>query len=209
MVNRTQTPSSHSSCNCSMFDRQRQELAVSTTSSKNIMESYYDHCSLIERCPQSTFSAFKGAEYCTPGNKRMCHWAANLFVDEKKNCRFLVRMINSQQQKSQFPKLPFQPYVHSVYACALPPADSDTDDLGTCPEHHPTLEPAASSSVNFRHSTALGPGSKGRLGVQLHSQAREGSKLEHRQLVFADEGYEGATSSMLTIYPLQNHKQFC
>jgi len=110
-------------------------------------------------------------------------------------------MINSQQQNPQFPKLPFRPYVHSVYACALPPADSDTADMGTSPERHPTLEPAA-SSVDFRHSTALGPDSKGRLGVQLHSQAREGSKLEHQQLVFDDEGYEGATSSMLTIYAL-------
>jgi hypothetical protein len=132
----------------------------------------------------------------------MCHWAVNLFVNEKKNCRSVVRMINSQQQNPQFPNLPFWPYVHSVYACALPPADSDTADLGTSPEHHPTLEPAASSSVDFRHSTALGPGSKGRLGVQLHSQAREGSKLEHQQLVLDDEGYEGATSSMLTIYAL-------
>jgi hypothetical protein len=111
-------------------------------------------------------------------------------------------MINSQQQKPQLPKLPFQPYVHAVYACALPPADSDTADLGTSPEHHPTLEPAASSSVDFRHNTALGPGSKGRLGVQLHSQAREGSKLEHQHLVLDDEGYEGATSSMVKIYAL-------
>jgi hypothetical protein len=55
---------------------------------------------------------------------------------------------------------------------------------------------------NFRHSTALGPGSKGRLEMQLHSQAREGSKLEHRHLVLDDEGYEGATSSMLKIYAL-------
>jgi hypothetical protein len=131
----------------------------------------------------------------------MCHCAVYLFVREKKNCRFLVSMINSQQQKPQFPKLPVQPYVDSVYACALPPADSDTADLGTSPEHHPTLEPAA-SSLDFRHSTALGPGSKGRLGVQLHSQAREGSKLEHEQLVFDDDAHEGATSSMLTIYPL-------
>jgi hypothetical protein len=110
-------------------------------------------------------------------------------------------MINSQQQTPQFPKLPFQPYVHSVYAYALPPADSDSADLCTFPEHHPTLEPAA-SSLDFRCSTALGPGSKGRPGVQLHSQAREGSKLKHEQLVFDDEGYEGATSSMLTIYAL-------
>jgi len=147
-------------------------------------------------------SAFKGAEYYTPGNKGMCHWAVNLFVNEKKNCRSVVRMIDSQQQKPQLPKLPFQPYVHAVYVCALPPADSDTADLGTFPEHHPALEPAASSSVDFRHSTALGPGSKGRLGVQLHSQAREGSKLEHQHLVLDDEGYEGATSSMLEIYAL-------
>jgi hypothetical protein len=56
--------------------------------------------------------------------------------------------------------------------------------------------------VDFRHCTALGPGSKGRLGVQLHSQAREGSKLEHRHLVLDDEGYEGATSSMRKIYAL-------
>ncbi len=111
-------------------------------------------------------------------------------------------MINSQQQKPQFPKLPFRPYVHAVYACALPPADSDTADLGTAPEHHPTLEPAASSSVDFRHNTALGPGSKSRLGVQLHSQAREGSKLEHQHLVLDDDCYEGATSSMLRIYAL-------
>jgi hypothetical protein len=69
-------------------------------------------------------------------------------------------------------------------------------------EHHTTLEPAASSSLDFRHSTALGPGSKGRLGVQLHRQAREGSKLEHEQLVFEYDGYEGTTSSMLTIYAL-------
>ncbi len=111
-------------------------------------------------------------------------------------------MIDSQQQKPQLPKLPFQPYVHAVCVCALPPADSDTADLGTSPEHHPTLEPAASSSLDFRHSTALGPGSKGRPGVQLHSQAQEGSKLEHRHLVLGDEGYEGATSSMLKIYAL-------
>jgi hypothetical protein len=38
--------------------------------------------------------------------------------------------------------------------------------------------------------------------VQLHSQAREDSKLEHQHLVVDDEGYEGATSSMLTIYAL-------
>jgi hypothetical protein len=56
--------------------------------------------------------------------------------------------------------------------------------------------------VDFRHCTALGPGSKGRLGVQLHSQAREGSKLEHRHLVLDDEDYEGATSSMRKIYAL-------
>jgi hypothetical protein len=56
--------------------------------------------------------------------------------------------------------------------------------------------------VDFRHNTALGPGSTRRLGVQLHSQAREGSKLEHQQLVLDDEGYEGATSSMLKIYAL-------
>jgi hypothetical protein len=49
---------------------------------------------------------------------------------------------------------------------------------------------------------ALGPGSKGRLGVQLHSQVRKGSKLEHQHLVVDDEGYEGATSSMLKIYAL-------
>jgi hypothetical protein len=79
---------------------------------------------------------------------------------------------------------------------------SGTADLGTSPEHQPTLEAAASSSLDFRHSTALGPGSKGRLGVQLHSQAREDSKLEHQHLVLDDEGYEGATSSMLTIYAL-------
>jgi hypothetical protein len=132
----------------------------------------------------------------------MCHAAVNLFVNEEKNCRSVVRMIDSQQQKPQFPKLPFRPYVHAVCVCALPPADSDTADLGTFPEHHPTLEPAASSSVDFLHSTALGPGSKGLLGVQLHSQAREGSKLEHQQLVLDDEGYEGATSSMLKIYAL-------
>ncbi len=111
-------------------------------------------------------------------------------------------MINSQQQKPQLPKLPFQPYVHAVYVCALPPADSDTADLGTSPEHHPTLEPAAPSSVDFRYSTTLGSSSKDRLGVQLHSQAREGSKLEHQHLVLDDEGYEGATSSMLKIYAL-------
>jgi len=110
-------------------------------------------------------------------------------------------MIDSQQQKPQLPKLPFQPYVHAVYVCALPPADSDTADLGTFPEHHSALQPAAPSSVDFRHSTALGPGSKGRL-LQLHSQAREGSKLEHQHLVLDDEGYEGATSSMLEIYAL-------
>jgi hypothetical protein len=56
--------------------------------------------------------------------------------------------------------------------------------------------------VDFRHSTALVPGSKNRLGVQFHSQAREGSKLEHQHLVLDDEGYEGATSSMLKIYAL-------
>ncbi len=132
----------------------------------------------------------------------MCHWAVNLFVNEEKICRLVVRMIDSQQQKPQLPKLPFQPYVHAVCVCALPPADSDTADLGTSPEHHPSLEPAASSSVDFRHCTALGPGSKGRLGVQLHSQAREGSKLEHRHLVLDDEDYEGATSSMRKIYAL-------
>jgi hypothetical protein len=48
-------------------------------------------------------------------------------------------------------------------------ADSDIADLGTCLEHHPTLELAALSSVNFHHNTALGPRSKGRLGVQFHS----------------------------------------
>jgi len=147
-------------------------------------------------------SAFKGAEYSTPGNKGMCHRAVNLFVNEKKNCRSVVRITDSQQQKAQLPKLPFQLYVHVVYVCALPPAESDTADLGTFPEHHPALELAASSSVDFRHSTALGPGSKGRLGVQLHSQPREDSKLEHQQLVLDDEGYEGATSSMLKIYAL-------
>jgi hypothetical protein len=56
--------------------------------------------------------------------------------------------------------------------------------------------------VDFRHSTSLGPGSKDRLGVQLHSQAREGRKLEHQHLVLDDESYEGATSSMLKIYAL-------
>ncbi len=142
-------------------------------------------------------SVFKGAEYYSPGNKGMCRWDVN-----EKNCRSVVRMINSQQQKPQFPKLPFQPYVHAVYVCALPPADSDNADLGTSPEHRPTLEPGASSSVDFRHSTTLGSGRKDRLGVQLHSQAREGSKLEHQHLVLNDEGYEGATSSMLKIYAL-------
>jgi len=140
-------------------------------------------------------SVFKGAEYYSPGNEGMCRWNVN----EKKNCRSVVRMRNSQQQKPQLQRLPFQPCVHAVYVCALPPADSDTADLG---KHHPTLEPAASSSVDFRHSTALGPGSKNRLGVQFHSQAREGSKLEHQHLVLDDEGYEGATSSMLKIYAL-------
>jgi hypothetical protein len=154
----------------------------------------------MDRFP--TVSVFRGPEYYTPGNKGMCHAAVNLFVNEEKNCRSVVRMIDSQQQKPQFPKLPFRPYVHAVCVCALPPADSDTADLGTFPEHHPTLEPAASSFVDFRHSMALGPGSKGRLWVQLHSQAREGSKLEHQQLVLDDEGYEGATSSMLKIYAL-------
>jgi hypothetical protein len=58
----------------------------------------------------------------------MCHWAVNLFVNEEKICRSVVRMIDSQQQKPQLPKLPFQPYVHTVCVCALPPADSDTDE---------------------------------------------------------------------------------
>jgi hypothetical protein len=56
--------------------------------------------------------------------------------------------------------------------------------------------------VDFCHNTALGPGSKGRLGVQLRSQAREGSKLDHLHLVLDDDGYEGATSWMLRIYAL-------
>ncbi len=37
-----------------------------------------------------------------------------------------------------------------LFVCALPPPDSDTADLGTSPEHHPTLEPAASSSAIVR-----------------------------------------------------------
>jgi hypothetical protein len=111
-------------------------------------------------------------------------------------------MINSQQQKPQIPKLPIQPYVDSVYVCALPPADSDAAALDTSPEHHPTLEPVAASSVDFRHCTAPGPGNKGRLVVQLHSQAREGTELEHQHLVLDDDGYEGATSSMLKISAL-------
>jgi hypothetical protein len=109
-------------------------------------------------------------------------------------------MINSQQQKPQIPKPPIQPYVHSVYVCAVPPADSDAAALDTSPEHHPTLEPVAASSVDFRHSAAPGPGNKGRLVVQFHSQARGGIELEHQHLVLDDDGYEGATSSMLKIF---------
>jgi hypothetical protein len=54
MVDHSLTHNSHnSSCNCQCFTMELRDTTPSTTSQKNIMESYCDPNNLMERCPSN------------------------------------------------------------------------------------------------------------------------------------------------------------
>lgn len=128
-----------------------------------------------------------------------------------------------RQQKPQFPELLLQPYVRSVYACALAPASADIAVLDTTREHRLNLGPA--SSENFRHTAQEGMLShthycRSRIALrrlalsspdqgdskELHSQALHSQELHSQELHSkahqnldpgGDDGDDDATSSIL------------
>jgi hypothetical protein len=131
-----------------------------------------------------------------------------------KNCKKKEGLKNSQQQKPQFPELLFQPYVRSVYACALAPASADIAVLDTTREHRLNLGPA--SSENFRHTAQEGMLNhthycRSRIALrrlalsspdqgdskELHSQVQGGSKAHQNLDPGGDDGDYDATSSIL------------
>jgi len=128
-----------------------------------------------------------------------------------------------KQQKPQFPELLFQPYVRSVYACALAPASADIAVLDTTREHRLNL--GSASSENFRHTAQEGMLShthycRSRIALrrlalsspdqggskELHSQVQGGSKAHQNLDPVGDDGDDDATSSILFLPGLLESK---
>jgi hypothetical protein len=143
-------------------------------------------------------------------------WTKTKTKTKIRNCKKKEGLKNSQQQKPQFPELLFQPYVRSVYACALAPASADIAVLDTTREHRLNLGPA--SSENFRHTAQEGMLShthycRSRIALrrlalsspdqgdskELHSQVQGGSKAHQNLVPGGDDGDYDATSSILSL----------